>query len=55
MGLGKTVMIISLIVSNLGKTLIVCPLSLINQWENEIETHLRDNSLKTLVFYGNDR
>lgn len=39
-GLGKTVMILSLYAHSKTKTLIVCPLSLIDQWRNEIQKFL---------------
>jgi len=65
MGLGKTVMLIALIarsqevgdtVSPDGKTgggtLVVCPLSLISQWEHEIQTK---SGLSHFVHYGGSR
>ena len=36
-------------------TLIVCPLSLIHNWEDQILTHTKPGSLKVLVFHGQNR
>ncbi|XP_023770523.2 DNA repair protein RAD5B isoform X1 [Lactuca sativa] len=83
MGLGKTVMTISLILSRTGKetleiqekkdsiksrnnnesfskrpkggTLIVCPMALLSQWKDELETHSTPNSLSVFVHYGGER
>ncbi|XP_071687105.1 DNA repair protein RAD5B-like [Rutidosis leptorrhynchoides] len=79
MGLGKTVMTISLILARPGKgitdtedlkreydekvvtrrprggTLIVCPMALLSQWKDELETHSTPNSLSVFVHYGGDR
>jgi DNA repair protein RAD5 len=38
-----------------GKTLIVCPLSLLHQWKNEVEERFRPRTLSVLVFYGDER
>lgn len=51
MGLGKTIMMIALILLNKQKqTLIVAPLSLIKQWEDQINKFAP--SLKVYVFNG---
>ncbi|KAI3700742.1 hypothetical protein L2E82_45380 [Cichorium intybus] len=83
MGLGKTVMTISLILARTGKetleiedkneciknrnknenfskrprggTLIVCPMALLSQWKDELETHSAPNSISVFVHYGGDR
>lgn len=36
-------------------TLIVCPLSTIHNWEDQILTHTSPGSLKVLVFHGQTR
>lgn len=38
-----------------NKTLIVCPLSLLHQWKNEIEERFRANTLSVHIYYGDDR
>ncbi|KAJ3017989.1 hypothetical protein HKX48_003239 [Thoreauomyces humboldtii] len=61
MGLGKTVQTISLIVANRSKdahcktTLIVAPLALIKQWEQEILTKTKARTLKVLLYHGPGR
>ncbi|KAJ9547401.1 hypothetical protein OSB04_019944 [Centaurea solstitialis] len=81
MGLGKTVMTISLILARPGKgtaeseenieskkddqrsasqrprggTLIVCPMALLSQWKDELETHSEPGSLSVFVHYGGCR
>lgn len=51
MGLGKTILMMGLIVSNfVERTLIVLPLALLEQWENEI---YRTMGHKALVWHGN--
>ena len=53
MGLGKTIQMIGLIVSNLkANTLIVLPVSLLVQWENEIKRTL---GFQPLVYYGKEK
>ncbi|KAJ3023474.1 hypothetical protein HKX48_002901 [Thoreauomyces humboldtii] len=61
MGLGKTVSSISLILSNnvtgdhqLG-TLVVCPVSLIYQWEKEILDKVQGRALSVFVYHGAGR
>ena len=49
-GWGKTVSIIELVKRNGGKTLVVAPLSLIDQWKNEFKTFAPDITLSE--FYG---
>ncbi|KAG9441471.1 hypothetical protein H6P81_017325 [Aristolochia fimbriata] len=38
-----------------GGTLIVCPIALLGQWKDELETHSRQGSLSISVHYGGDR
>lgn len=63
MGLGKTVQMISLMLSDLEKhsesqleesgTLIVAPLSVMSNWEQQIEAHIRpERALKVHRFHG---
>lgn len=40
---------------NRRKTLIVCPLSLLHQWKNEIDERFRANTLSVHIYYGDDR
>ncbi|CAN0887295.1 DNA repair protein RAD5B [Linum grandiflorum] len=73
MGLGKTVMTISLLLARpsrgspvwqneapsrsrgRGGTLIVCPMALLHQWKDELETHAKPGSLSVFVHYGGER
>jgi SNF2 family DNA or RNA helicase len=53
MGLGKTIMMIGLIVANFQKrTLIVLPVALVKQWEQQI---LKNTGHQALVFYGAEK
>ncbi|TBU50560.1 SNF2 family N-terminal domain-containing protein [Dichomitus squalens] len=56
MGMGKTIQMISLLVSDYGAkpNLVVAPTVAIMQWRNEIELHT-DDMLKTLVWHGASR
>ncbi|EIW62201.1 uncharacterized protein TRAVEDRAFT_144646 [Trametes versicolor FP-101664 SS1] len=56
MGMGKTIQMISLMVSDHGAkpNLVIAPTVAIMQWRNEIELHT-DNMLKTLVWHGASR
>ncbi|CAI5741891.1 unnamed protein product [Hyaloperonospora brassicae] len=38
-----------------GKTLVVCPLSLLHQWKNEAFERFRPNTLSVCLHYGDDR
>ncbi|KAI9344636.1 SNF2 family N-terminal domain-containing protein [Obelidium mucronatum] len=60
MGLGKTIQTIALILSNkppssqrIQSTLVVCPMSLLNQWYREITAMAKD--LSVYIHYGPDR
>ncbi|DAZ99009.1 TPA: hypothetical protein N0F65_011264 [Lagenidium giganteum] len=62
MGMGKTLMMLSLVVfhkfyrtNNQGKTLIVCPLSLLHQWKAEIQDRFIKRTLQVIVYYGDER
>ena len=60
MGLGKTFQIISLILHDICEnknnnlennnesmaTIIICPLSVMSNWESQIENHIKENRLK---------
>ncbi|KAM5532664.1 hypothetical protein V8D89_013708 [Ganoderma adspersum] len=56
MGMGKTIQMIALMVTDYGEkpNLVVAPTVAIMQWRNEIEMHT-DNMLKTLVWHGSSR
>lgn len=51
MGMGKTIQTIGLILSRprRGATLVVCPVSSMMQWEEELRTHVVANTLRVLV------
>lgn len=80
MGLGKTLSILSLVVSSLAQaqewtrmipppqlvksqpgirntktTLLVVPLSTVNNWVSQVKEHLQENSLSCYVFHGSSR
>ncbi|RCH98559.1 DNA helicase rad5 [Rhizopus stolonifer] len=71
MGLGKTIEMLSLIHSNRFKegneipkngsfkksptTLVVCPMSLLAQWRDEITKGSKPGTIKVEVYYGDDR
>ncbi|KAK8709677.1 hypothetical protein V6N13_060687 [Hibiscus sabdariffa] len=38
-----------------GGTLIICPMALLSQWKDELETHSRPETLSIFVHYGGDR
>jgi SWI/SNF-related matrix-associated actin-dependent regulator of chromatin subfamily A3 len=56
MGLGKTLTTFSLIAGDVGgpPTLIVCPLSVITNWEEQAKTHL-DPQITVLTYHGPQR
>lgn len=71
MGMGKTIEILSLILTNKFEnqvineneenkipcktTLIVCPLSVVNQWVNELKMHTPPNYLSIYIYHGTNR
>ena len=53
MGLGKTIMMIGLIIANFKqRTLVVLPVALVKQWEQQI---LKNAGHKALVYYGTEK
>ena len=53
MGLGKTIMMIGLIIANFKqRTLVVLPVALVKQWEQQI---LKNAGHKALVYYGPEK
>jgi SNF2 family DNA or RNA helicase len=53
MGLGKTIMMIGLILANFqNRTLVVLPVALVKQWEQQI---LKNTGHQALVFYGAEK
>ncbi|KAL0737049.1 hypothetical protein Bca4012_013259 [Brassica carinata] len=38
-----------------GGTLIVCPMALLSQWKDELETHSKPDTVSVLSYYGGDR
>ncbi|XP_034685739.1 DNA repair protein RAD5B-like [Vitis riparia] len=38
-----------------GGTLIVCPMALLSQWKDELETHSKPESISIFIHYGGDR
>jgi DNA repair protein RAD5 len=38
-----------------GGTLIICPMSILGQWEDEVASHLNPGHLRVAVHYGGDR
>ncbi|KAF9451964.1 hypothetical protein P691DRAFT_772701 [Macrolepiota fuliginosa MF-IS2] len=63
MGLGKTLTMIALILATRGDespgisktSLIVAPLSIISNWEKQIEDHCVPGALSSCVYYGSNR
>ncbi|KAK1598293.1 SNF2 family domain-containing protein [Colletotrichum navitas] len=57
MGLGKTLQVISLILTGgSGPTLIVAPLSVMSNWEQQIRRHVKQEHLpKIFTYHGNNR
>ncbi|KAK6278867.1 hypothetical protein POUND7_019134 [Theobroma cacao] len=39
----------------MGGTLIICPMALLSQWKDELETHSRPESISIFVHYGGER
>jgi SNF2 family DNA or RNA helicase len=62
MGLGKTIQIISLILSNskddgkfIGPTLIIAPVSVLSNWETQFDDHTAMDSVSVYVHHGRGR
>ncbi|KAK3988514.1 putative SWI/SNF-related matrix-associated actin-dependent regulator of chromatin subfamily A member 3-like 1 [Cladorrhinum sp. PSN332] len=57
MGLGKTIQTISLIMTGgPGSTLIVAPVSVMSNWEQQIQRHVHEEHVpKTLIYHGQAR
>lgn len=64
MGLGKSLMVLSLILANSNQsastikcppTLIVCPLSVVSSWEDQIRNHTREGKIKAYTYYGKNK
>ncbi|KIY50140.1 hypothetical protein FISHEDRAFT_71758 [Fistulina hepatica ATCC 64428] len=64
MGLGKTLTMLALILATKkepctegfsNSTLVVVPLSVLSNWEKQIEDHCEPGALNTCVYYGNNR
>lgn len=57
MGLGKTLQIISLIMTGgQGSTLIVAPVGVMSNWEQQIRRHVSEEHVpKVLIYHGNSR
>lgn len=55
-GMGKTVQAICLLLENMSPagrpTLIICPLSVLEQWRKEIEKKTKPGTFKILVYHG---
>jgi SNF2 family DNA or RNA helicase len=64
-GMGKTVQMISLITTNTPakeesrdrctSTLVVCPLTLLEQWASEIRSHTKPGTLSVYTYHGSER
>ncbi|KAM4056760.1 HIRAN domain-containing protein [Hirsutella rhossiliensis] len=56
MGLGKTLQIISLILTGgPGSTLIVAPVSVMSNWKQQIERHVKSNQAPSVLVYHGDK
>jgi len=57
MGLGKTLQVISLILTGgSGSTLIVAPVSVMSNWEQQIQRHVHEkHAPRVLIYHGNAR
>ncbi|KII66413.1 Transcription termination factor 2 [Thelohanellus kitauei] len=54
MGLGKTLTILAFLCQDMTQSsLVIMPMSVLHQWQQEIEKHLRD--IKYIVYHGSDR
>lgn len=57
MGLGKTLQVISVILEGgKGTTLIIAPVSVMSNWSQQMERHVRsEHALKVLTYHGSGR
>ncbi|KAH7334908.1 SNF2 family N-terminal domain-containing protein [Rhizoctonia solani] len=63
MGLGKSLTFLALIIATKdtlpegfdNPTLVVCPLSVLSNWESQIEDHFNPGTLACYTYYGNNR
>ncbi|KZV95946.1 hypothetical protein EXIGLDRAFT_747903 [Exidia glandulosa HHB12029] len=63
MGLGKTLTILALVLATKGEpkgqysgaTLVVCPLSVLSNWEKQTDDHVQHGKLKFITYYGSGR
>jgi len=57
MGLGKTLQVISVILEGgPGTTLILAPVSVMSNWAQQIERHVKkENALRVFVYHGSNR
>lgn len=54
-GLGKSICILSTIINNPLKTIIICPAGLIDNWIDEIKKHTNISRLRVVKYYGSKR
>jgi SNF2 family DNA or RNA helicase len=56
MGVGKTIETLGLLCArHRDRTLIVCPMTMLQHWRNEIEKHIYPNTFRVLTYYGTQR
>ncbi|KUI54814.1 hypothetical protein VP1G_02180 [Cytospora mali] len=55
MGLGKTLQMISLILASPGATLIVAPVSVMSNWEQQAHQHVKDEYVPKVLIHHRDR
>lgn len=49
---GSFILFVSLILVFHGGTLVICPATVIYQWKNEVETHVKPNTLSVYLHHG---
>lgn len=54
-GLGKSICVLSTIINNPLKTIIICPAGLVDNWMGEIKKHTNISRLRVVKYYGNNR
>jgi len=56
MGVGKTIETLALLCAHqLASTLIICPMTMIQHWKNEIERHVAPRTFRVCMYYGAHR